>query len=205
MSNYRGKYYKAELLKARQNYVCAISNWPIYKGEHYLCLSIENGNNCYSSLGYIPTEVVRVSKQVLASYTMDEILDATNRFETDCDKYVRRITALQKENTFLHEAVDALRKISRECLIEKSALKDRANKIFGKEVDEPKEKAVPKEPKTIINRVMVEHCKDELKRLYGLEPYNTVNVSRDDNYYWAAIRRNFSADIIALAKKELGI
>lgn len=48
--------------------------------------------------------------------------------------------------------------------------------------------------------------KDKLRKLHGLDPYNTPNnLVREDSYFAASIKRDFKEEDISRACKELGI
>jgi hypothetical protein len=51
-----------------------------------------------------------------------------------------------------------------------------------------------------------EKLKDNLKKLYGLPPYNTpTNICYGDGYFAASIERDFAKEDISKAEKELGL
>jgi hypothetical protein len=110
MATYKGKYYKLNLVKAQRDYTCAVSGVSIPRGDHYLCIEIEDSCQRVGrhQLMYTPTETLRISKRVLAANTIEEILDATNRFQTDSE----RLVELKAENAELTAKLALQRKIN---------------------------------------------------------------------------------------------
>lgn len=52
----------------------------------------------------------------------------------------------------------------------------------------------------------LQQCKDKLKKLHGLAPYNTgMNPCLYDGYFAASIERDFTPETIAQAEKELNV
>lgn len=50
----------------------------------------------------------------------------------------------------------------------------------------------------------ISECKDKLKKLYGLKPYDgSTNYVKNDGYFKASIERDYSSETIKQAKKEL--
>ena len=127
MAKYKGKYYKVDLVKANHEYKCDITKKTICKGEHYLNLQIEigpekTGRSIYS---YTPTETLHISKIVLATRNMEEILDATGRFRSKEEKLVQ----LYADNQRLARANIELKQKLKDCQ-ETVGLKRRLGKIF---------------------------------------------------------------------------
>ena len=106
MPTYKGKYYKFDVVKANNDYECAVSTTHINKGEYYIRLEVENGPlvmNKYTT--YRITTPIRVSKVAFANLSTDDLLDATGKFETASE----RVVQLQRENDFLRKAYSVLK------------------------------------------------------------------------------------------------
>lgn len=52
----------------------------------------------------------------------------------------------------------------------------------------------------------LERCKEKLKKLYGIEPYNRPdNQLYQDGYFSVSIKQDFDEETIKQAKKELNL
>jgi len=101
MSTYKGKYYKVELVRANNDYECAISGEIIEKGDHYLNIRLENGIQRPCANGrdmYTPTDTIRVHRSVLAENSINDILDLTGAFRTKEEQLLLENRKLHVEN-----------------------------------------------------------------------------------------------------------
>ena len=103
MAFYKKKYYKPTLVKANNDYKCEISGLPIEKGDHYLLLQIEDSAQRFTQCGhtYTPTKTIRVSRRLLGTISMEQILEKTNLFEKEDETIVR----LEKEISVLKHII----------------------------------------------------------------------------------------------------
>lgn len=52
----------------------------------------------------------------------------------------------------------------------------------------------------------LERCKDDIKKLHALPPYNSPsNFVAFDGYFAQSIQEKYSAEVIKRAQKELGV
>jgi len=105
--NYNGKYYKPTIVRAMNDYTCAVSTYLIKKGDYYLNLAVEDESSSRpaAQLGYVPTKTVRVAKEIFGRFSMEAILDRTGLFHTETDRLLRELRA---ENRQLREAITEL-------------------------------------------------------------------------------------------------
>jgi len=104
MSTYKGKYYKVELVRANNEYECAISGQIIERGDHYLNIRLENGIQRPCANGrdmYTPTDTIRVHRSILAEYSINDILDLTGAFRTKEEQLLLENRKLHVENNEL--------------------------------------------------------------------------------------------------------
>ncbi len=134
MSTYKGKYYKVELIKANNNYECAISGESIIKGEHYLSLRLENGTQRLCANGrdsYTPTETIRIHRSMLGAHTVENLLELTGLFRTTEERLLLENKKLHVEN---HELLLANARLGGDllkCQLDVSECKQMLNNSIG--------------------------------------------------------------------------
>jgi len=184
MSSYNGKYYKPTIVKAMNDYECAVSGLLIKKGDYYLNLAVddETASRSSAALGYIPTKTVRVAKQIFGFKPMEEILDRTGLFLVEKER--KRIERLEKENVSLNKLISSLTSSLAECRKECIIL----------QID-----AAEKEPTKSTN---IKECKIWLAEIIRQYLHISSAGYQDEMH---CLEKTFTADTIACAKKELGI
>lgn len=106
MATYNGKYYKPTLVKANQEWQCAITKRRIPKGEYYLHITVGTEVTRMGKYGtpYNETGYLRVSKHTLSEMSMLDILDASDMFLSK-DDHIRKLI---DENKYLKKKVCTL-------------------------------------------------------------------------------------------------